>query len=127
MLIDESYFRGRRKYNRGRMLQGDLESGYESEGNTGDLPGPWVLGICTKQSHVRFIIVQNRTARTLIPLIESNVLPRSLIWTDEWESYTSLSTIGYEHETVNHSENFIDPVTGANTQKIERAWKEGKI
>lgn len=25
----------------------------------------------------------------------------------------------YEHETVNHTVNFIDPMTGANTQRIE--------
>ena len=69
----------------------------------------------------------DRSVRTLIPQIESNVLSISLIWTDEWASYISLSTVGYELETVNHSENFIDPVSDANTQKIERVQKDEKI
>jgi hypothetical protein len=28
--------------------------------------------------------------------------------------------------TVNHSENFIDPDTGARTQKVERMWRDLK-
>lgn len=28
--------------------------------------------------------------------------------------------------TVNHSKNFIDPETGARTQRIERLWRELK-
>ena len=81
--INESYLRGRQNYNGGRMLQINLESDNESGGNTGDLLGLLVLGICTKQSDMRFIIVHDRSARTMIPLIEPNLLPGSLIWTDE--------------------------------------------
>ena len=29
---------------------------------------------------------------------------------------------GFEHLTVNHSLNFVDPDTGANTQGIENTW-----
>ena len=43
---------------------------------------------------------------------------------DCWRVYKSgeLHAAGYEHLTVNHSYNFIDPDTGANTQKVERMW-----
>jgi hypothetical protein len=33
---------------------------------------------------------------------------------------------GYEHLTVNHTYNFVDPDTGANTQRIERLWGSAK-
>lgn len=33
----------------------------------------------------------------------------------------------YKHETVNHSENFVDPITKAHTNKVERLWLELKM
>ena len=32
----------------------------------------------------------------------------------------------FHHATVNHKENFADPETGANTQRIERAMRDAK-
>jgi hypothetical protein len=34
----------------------------------------------------------------------------------------SLSLKRFKHETVNHSENFVDPSTGACTNLIENRW-----
>lgn len=39
-----------------------------------------------------------------------------------WLGYKGISEKGYVHETVNHSVNFVDPETGANTQRIESLW-----
>jgi len=33
---------------------------------------------------------------------------------------------GFQHATVNHSVHFVDPNTGANTQRIGRSWKAAK-
>ena len=130
--IDESYFRGRRKYNRERFLFGNFENNSNSSDEEGvadasQLPSPWVLGTCTAKSDLRFIIVPDMSVNTLLPIIEGNAALRSVIWSDEWSSYNLLTAMGCIHNTVNHSEHFIDPITGANTQRIERLWKQGKL
>ena len=76
--------------------------------------------------------VAQRDAATLIPIIQQYI--RFVIYNDavhigcnthnsnEWRAYSQLSSLGYQHETVKHSENFVDPTTGAHTQTIERVW-----
>ncbi|KCZ77844.1 hypothetical protein H311_01140, partial [Anncaliia algerae PRA109] len=66
--------------------------------------------------------VIKRDSDTLKTVILENVLPGSLIVTDEWRGYWGLEDLGYFHVTVNHSQNFICPITGANTQLIENTW-----
>ena len=57
-----------------------------------------------------------------------------------WSGYNSLARVGYNHLVVVHKRyknfqymliyfcvrNFVDPVTGAHTQGIERCWKSWK-
>ena len=64
---------------------------------------------------------------TLLPIIWKHVYPGTTIWPDEWEAYRRLQTMyGYDHQTVNHSQNFIDPNTGCHTQLIESLWGQTK-
>ena len=44
------------------------------------------------------------------------------IISDCWRSYDCLNEEDFEHLTVNHSLNFVDPETGAHTQNIESLW-----
>ena len=42
----------------------------------------------------------------------------SVIYSDEWRAYCRIPAItekNYTHRTVNHSQNFVDPVTGMLT------------
>ena len=74
--IDEARFAGRRKYSRGRMLQGDQapdsidsEADVENNRNHGRrIDGPWVFGL-KKGDDCRYFYVQKRDKDTLIPII----------------------------------------------------------
>ena len=111
--MDESKFAAKRKYNRGRMPP----------------DGSWVFGaIDTVSKKVAIFQVANRTKRELTRYIEQYVAPRSVLHTDMWGGYFSLSQHPnqYVHRTVNHSENFVDPDTGVHTQMIEGFWGNAK-
>ena len=157
--VDESYFSGRRKYNRGRLRKGDRQASNEAEAqeeleielggwgsadpsedeneefdgppirrrNYGSrVVGPWVVGLYKNRHEVRFFIVPDRRSETLRDIIRRSCEVGSIIETDEWRGYSRLCEDGFIHNTVNHSRWFIDPVSGANTQGIERMWIEAK-
>ena len=50
----------------------------------------------------------------------------SMIFSDEWRAYCRLPQFGFQHDQVNHSDNYVNPVTWANTQAIEAHWEKPK-
>ena len=89
----------------------------------------WLFGGICRETKERFVIkVPNRSARTLLPLIQAYVEAGSIIHTDHWRAYNGISDLpeGYTHKKVNHSQNFVDPNTGSHTQNVERMWREVK-
>lgn len=149
--IDETLLRGKRKYNRGRMLAGDenilqedretFRELYEGENinenrNHGmRIEGPWVFGMveCTldengsyRSGECRLFYVEDRKAETLLPIIRNNTEIGSVVWSDDWASYRQLGNEdGLIHGVVNHSNEFVSD-TGVNTQNIEREWAKLK-
>jgi hypothetical protein len=108
--IDETkYFH--RKYHRGRYRDGQ-----------------WVFGGIDVDDPTKCFLVSvpNRERATLEPIIQQYVLPGTMIWSDEWPSYRNLSALGYVHHTVNHSQNFICPITCVHTNHIEGMWMRAK-
>ena len=75
------------------------------------------------------VVVPDRTKNTLLPIIQQYIRPGTTIMSDEWAAYHDTGTIagGYTHCTVNHSQNFVDPITGAHTQAIEGHWSCTKM
>ncbi|XP_076031782.1 uncharacterized protein LOC143019698 [Oratosquilla oratoria] len=132
--IDEARFAGRRKYNRGRMLDGDHAPEEEDEDEIAEnnrnhgrrIDGPWVFGLIQGRD-VRYFYVEKRNAETLIPIIQREVEVGSVIHSDEWAAYRQLQQVGFHHATVNHQHHYVDSATGVHTQKIERSWLESKI
>lgn len=85
---------GKRKYNRGHRVE-----------------GVWVLGGVerTPERKVFIVSVPDRTARTLLEIIDKHVLPGSTIYTDLWKGYSNLNSLNeYNHLTVNHSKEYIN-------------------
>lgn len=93
--VDEAKI-GKRKYNRGRYLEGQ-----------------WVVGDIQRGTTNFFLVaVEDRTSETLTRIIKEYVKPGSTIYTDFWKAYDKLFEEHYDHLTVNHSLNFVDLDTG---------------
>ena len=108
--IDESKF-FKRKYNRGRIL------GSQKDG--------WVFGgICRETKEVFMIRVKDRTRATLYEAIKKHILPGTTIISDEWAAYKTLEEEGFQHQTICHKRNFVDPLDKKiHTQNIENQWR----
>ena len=106
--IDESKV-GKRKYHRGHRVEGQ-----------------WVFGGIEEDTRKCFLVpVEDRTEATLLPIIKQWIEPGTLIISDCWKSYSNLSKHGYQHETVNHSKEFVNS-NGYNTNKQEGHWRHMK-
>lgn len=81
----------------------------------------WVFG---EPTECFIFAVENRTAASLIPIIEENIAPGSIIISDKWKSYDSIRNCNnqYNHIMVYHSKNFVNPESGAHTNTVERMW-----
>lgn len=102
--VDETLI-GRRKYNRGRVVS-----------------GTWVLGMIADDGALRLEICERRDAATLTEMIQRHVAAGSIVHTDGWRAYRGLSDLGYTHQVVNHSVEFVAD-DGAHTQAIESQWR----
>jgi len=91
----------------------------------------WVFGM-VDVSHTPALgymqIVPQRDARTLLPIIQQHIRPGTIVRSDEWRAYNRVQQLNpvAQHQTVNHSITFVDPVTGVHTQNAESYWNRVK-
>lgn len=89
----------------------------------------WVFGGVERGTNKCFaVLVERRDAATLLPVIQQHVAPGTTIVTDCWTAYRGIDSLpeGYQHQTVNHSRNFVDRNTGACTNGVESFWQKLK-
>ena len=106
--IDESYFGGKRKGMRGRAAAGKVA----------------VFGLLKRGGKVFTAIIPNAKTETLLPIIEANVQPDSVVYTDTFKSYNALDVSRFHHHRINHSQLFADRSNHING--IENFWNQAK-
>ena len=109
MDIDESMFGHKRKYNRGRISKGTWVFSMVKEEVAGLLP-------------FEYLTVQEKPR--VIGLVQNFIEPGTLIISDKFSPFFNLNNSGHVHLMVNHSENFVDPYTGAHKNTIEGVWSQ---
>ncbi len=109
--LDESYFGGRRKGNRGR-------------GAAGKVP---VFGILERNGKVQVTVVHNVTAQTLIGLTVKTVRRGSIVYTDKFGSYNSLMFCGYRHLKIDHSKRFSSGKVYVNGLEGFWSWAKERL
>ena len=109
--IDESMFGNKRKYNCGRVSEGQ-----------------WVFGMVERDTGRSLVFrVPDRQQETLVARqVREFIEPGTVIISDKFSPYFNLNDVGYIHLMVNHSENFVDPYTGAHSNTIEGLWSQVK-
>jgi transposase len=107
--IDETYYGGRGKSYPGRASASDKFA---------KTP---VVGMVERKGRVRAFVAQDTKADTLIGLVREHIVPRSLVFTDDYAPYDGLGVRGYQHRRIRHSEKIY--VSGTtHTQTIEGFW-----
>ena len=73
-------------------------------------------------------VVPRCDAATLLPIIQQQLHPGSLVHSDEWAAYNQVQHLPNvsQHSTVNHSISFTNSINGTHTQNIESYWNHVK-
>ena len=73
------------------------------------------------------VIVPMRYEDNLLGFIQLLQPPESITNSDCWTPNNHILNYGYAHCTVNHFQNFVNPVTNEHTQRIVSLWRLCKL
>lgn len=107
--IDEAYFGGRRKGQRGRAAAGKSI----------------VFGLLERDGRVYTKVVEHVTAVELMAHIRQHTRKGSVYYTDRFRSYNSLRRLG-KHHRINHAKTFAQRHTKNHINGIEGFWSYAK-
>lgn len=81
-----------------------------------------VFGVVERGGRVVAVVTDNAKKATLQPIIHEHVLPRSVIFTDEWKAYDGLDgSKEYVHHRIYHSAK-VYVMGNVHTNTIEGFW-----
>ena len=106
--VDESYFGGYRRGIRGRGAAGKVA----------------VFGILKRNGKVHAQLLPNTKSKTIKGLIDSQVRPDSVVYTDGLSSYKILDVSEFKHYRINHLKRYVDGHNHING--IENFWNQAK-
>jgi len=86
-------------------------------------PKKTVFGMVERKGRVKAVVADNRKKETLMPIIKEYVLPKSVIFSDEYPSYDDLGRHRneYDHRRINHSAG-VYVMGDVHTNTIEGFW-----
>ena len=106
--IDETYVGGRQKSHKDKIKNKTA-----------------VMGMVSRDGQIMAVAIPAGKKSYLMPLIETNVVKGTTIYTDEHRAYGDLSQRGYTHDTVEHGRD--EYVRGpVHTNTIEGYWSRFK-
>lgn len=108
--MDETYYGGTRKYGAGRPMRGDKKK----------TP---IVGMAERRGRVLALVAPDIKGSTLLGYVRDYVMPKTMIFTDEYVSYDGIKHMpaGYEHRRIKHSAKVY--VRGnVHTNTIEGFW-----
>jgi len=106
--VDESYFGGYRRGTRGRGAAGKVA----------------VFGILKRGGKVYAQIITDTKAKTFKGIIDGQVRPDSVVYTDGLKSYNILDVSEFKHYRISHLERYVDGHNHING--IENFWNQAK-
>ena len=105
---DESYFGGFRKGKRGRGAAGKIT----------------VFGLLKRSGKVYTAIIPDARTETLMPIIEEQIEPDSIVYTDTFKAYNALDVSCFHHHRINYNRLFAE--RGSHINGIEKFWNQVK-
>ena len=82
----------------------------------------------TENGAIFVAVVSDRAAETLLGIIMRHVHLGSIVHTDLWNGNLDIEDLlGLDHDTVNHSECYVDPISECHTNTIEGTWNKINI
>ena len=103
--LDETYIGARKQGKRGRGAGGKT----------------LVFGVAQRKGKVSASPIDNLKSSTMIPIVKERVLPKSMVYTDEYRTYSSLKEHGYKHKRVHHVSK-VWVAGDVHTNTIEGFW-----